>query len=110
MVRVVVLLLRLRLRLCDVDVDVDDVDDDVDVYVYGYGYGYGYGYDYDYGYGYRYGGELFAHLKAARHGRFSEHRAKFYAAELLCCLRYMHEEMNIVYRDIKPENILLDKR
>ena len=47
------------------------------------------------------GGELFAHLRAARHGRFSERRARFYMAELMLALKYMHEHENIVYRDIK---------
>eukprot|EP00122_Pirum_gemmata_P007218 Pgem_evm1s6619 len=56
------------------------------------------------------GGELFAHLDAARHHRFSEKRARYYVCELILALRYMHEKEHIVYRDIKPENMLLDKK
>jgi serum/glucocorticoid-regulated kinase 2 len=51
------------------------------------------------------GGELFFHLQ--NEGKFTEDRAKFYVAELLCALDCLHE-FNIIYRDLKPENILLD--
>ncbi|CAI5756592.1 unnamed protein product [Candida verbasci] len=51
------------------------------------------------------GGELFWHLQ--KEGRFSEDRAKFYIAELVCALEHLHDN-SIVYRDLKPENILLD--
>ncbi|XP_074539515.1 serine/threonine-protein kinase Sgk2b [Halichoeres trimaculatus] len=51
------------------------------------------------------GGELFYHLQ--REGSFPEHRAAFYAAEMLMALGYLHS-LDIVYRDLKPENILLD--
>ena len=44
-------------------------------------------------------------MKNAR--RFPESKAKFYAAELIIALEYLHSK-RIVYRDIKPENILLD--
>jgi serum/glucocorticoid-regulated kinase 2 len=39
--------------------------------------------------------------------RYSEDRAKFYLAELILALEYLHDN-NIVYRDLKPENILID--
>jgi serine/threonine protein kinase len=52
------------------------------------------------------GGELFFHLKKEK--RFEEKRAKFYAAEIVLALEYIHSN-NILYRDLKPENILLDK-
>jgi len=51
------------------------------------------------------GGELFFHLGRAR--RFTEQRARFYAAEILLALEYLHN-WDIIYRDLKPENILLD--
>ena len=39
--------------------------------------------------------------------KFDEKTAKFYAAEILLAIEYLHKR-SIIYRDIKPENILLD--
>lgn len=52
------------------------------------------------------GGELFFHLQ--RNKRFSEQRAKFYAAEIGLALEYIGSK-NIIYRDLKPENLVLDR-
>lgn len=52
------------------------------------------------------GGELFFHLSKER--MFSESRTRFYGAEIISALGYLHEH-NIVYRDLKLENLLLDK-
>ncbi|KAL0040640.1 hypothetical protein WJX79_000325 [Trebouxia sp. C0005] len=51
------------------------------------------------------GGEFFRHLKAR--GRLPEDSARFYAAEVLLTVEYLHRQ-NITYRDLKPENLLLD--
>ncbi|CAM9125799.1 unnamed protein product, partial [Ectocarpus fasciculatus] len=51
------------------------------------------------------GGELFFHL--GKVGRFPEDRAKLYAAEIALALEYIHKK-GIIYRDLKPENVLLD--
>jgi serum/glucocorticoid-regulated kinase 2 len=52
------------------------------------------------------GGELYYHLR--KQTRFSESIAKFYACQILSGLIYLHD-LNIMYRDMKAENILLDK-
>jgi len=51
------------------------------------------------------GGELFFHLKSE--GRFTEERARFYAAEIILAIEILHQN-TIAYRDLKPENVLLD--
>lgn len=50
------------------------------------------------------GGEVFSHLRNA--GRFSKEFTKFYTGQIVLVLQYLHEK-NIVYRDLKPENLLI---
>mmetsp|Transcript_8922 Transcript_8922/g.20493 ORF Transcript_8922/g.20493 Transcript_8922/m.20493 type:complete len:734 (+) Transcript_8922:53-2254(+) len=52
------------------------------------------------------GGELFRMLKRQPAGRIPEDWVRFYAAEVLLALEYLHS-IGFVYRDLKPENILL---
>lgn len=52
------------------------------------------------------GGDLHYHL--SQHGVFNESDMKFYAAEVILGLEHMHKRF-IVYRDLKPANILLDE-
>ena len=54
------------------------------------------------------GGEFFRTLRTlpGRVKALPEAHAKFYAAEVLLGMEYLHM-MGIIYRDLKPENILL---
>ncbi len=55
---------------------------------------------------YAQGGELFTHLAAER--MFTEEVACFYMAEMVLALEHLHRTVGVVYRDLKPENCLLD--
>nr|CCA21380.1 cAMPdependent protein kinase catalytic subunit putat [Albugo laibachii Nc14] len=51
------------------------------------------------------GGEFFTHLRKA--GRFDNNTTKFYASQVVSIFEYLHAQ-DFVYRDLKPENLLLD--
>jgi serine/threonine protein kinase len=53
------------------------------------------------------GGELFHHLSLEK--RFSDERAKFYASEIVSGMEYLHAH-GVIYRDLKPENLLLSHK
>lgn len=52
------------------------------------------------------GGELFSRLWLKE--RFSSNAAKFYLAEIFLALEYIHDA-GYCYRDLKPENVMLDE-
>jgi non-specific serine/threonine protein kinase len=52
------------------------------------------------------GGELYDFLQKIPDRRLSENATRFYAAEVLVALQYLHL-LGFVYRDLKPENVLL---
>lgn len=51
------------------------------------------------------GGDLYYHLRSQK--RFPESTVRIWAAELVLALQYLHQ-LHVVYRDLKPENLLLD--
>lgn len=55
---------------------------------------------------YAQGGELFERMRIER--MFPEDTAAFYMAEMVLALEHLHQTIGVVYRDLKPENCLLD--
>jgi len=53
------------------------------------------------------GGELFTLLR--REGRFANDVALFFACEIVLAFEYLHARY-IAYRDLKPENLLIDRQ
>ena len=51
------------------------------------------------------GGEFFCHLRMR--GHFKNKEAMFYAASVASVFAFLHDQ-NIAYRDLKPENLMLD--
>jgi serine/threonine protein kinase len=58
------------------------------------------------GFDYHNGGELFYLLQKRK--RLSEEEVKFFGTEMFLALKYLHSKL-ILYRDIKPENIIIDR-
>ena len=51
------------------------------------------------------GGDMFFHIRKAKY--FTNERARYYAAELVLAIEFMHFN-GVIYRDLKPENVLID--
>ncbi len=52
------------------------------------------------------GGELYRHLNRMK--RFTEEQARFFIAQIAIAIGHLHKK-NILYRDLKPENVLFNE-
>ncbi|KAK3571771.1 hypothetical protein QTP86_018702, partial [Hemibagrus guttatus] len=59
-----------------------------------------------FGLSYAKNGELLKYIRKI--GSFDETCTRFYSAEIVCALEYLHQK-GIIHRDLKPENILLSE-
>lgn len=53
------------------------------------------------------GGELFNYLRSI--GNLNNDETKFYAGQVALMFEYLHSK-EVIYRDLKPENLLIDKK
>ena len=53
------------------------------------------------------GGDLRYHI--SRYRKFSEEQTRFFIANIIYSLQYIHSN-NVIHRDIKPENLILDEK
>ena len=53
------------------------------------------------------GGDLRYHI--SRYRKFSEEQTRFFIANMVYALQYIHDH-NVIHRDIKPENLVLDEK
>ena len=54
------------------------------------------------------GGDLYSMIKNV--GNLNEDATRVYAAELVLALTYLHDELHVIHRDLKPDNILIDSK
>lgn len=54
------------------------------------------------------GGTLYWHKIRNLNKHFTVEVCKFYSAELILILEYLHDHCNIHYADLKPENLMID--
>jgi serine/threonine protein kinase len=52
-------------------------------------------------------GNLYDYIR--QHGRMPEDQARRYFAQLISVLEYLHKDIRVAHRDLKPQNILLDR-
>ncbi len=50
---------------------------------------------------------IFFHIQRVE--LFNEETVKFYGAQLVIVLEHLHKN-NIIYRDLKPENVFIDQK
>lgn len=55
------------------------------------------------------GGEMFTHIQKQKRRRFTAEQTRFFAAETVLAFEYLHN-LDIIFRDLKPENMLIDYR